>query len=75
MISCEFCKKIWSSQEEYISQFEHYWEQENAIVTKNEEPYLYAPCEQDYYYSGVVMQVNYCPKCGRKINMNHKVMR
>ena len=75
MIDCEFCEKIWSSQEEYQSQFEDHYDEKNSIVMKNGEPCLYIPYEQDYFYSDVVMQINYCPKCGRKVNMNYKVMR
>lgn len=74
MIGCKFCEKIWNSQEEYKNQFEYYWDERNSIVMKDGEPYLYVPCE-DYFYSDVVMQINYCPKCGRKVNMNYKVMR
>lgn len=75
MIGCKFCEKIWNSQEEYKNQFDDRWDERNSIVMKNGEPYLYVPCEQDSFYSDVVMQINYCPKCGRKVNMNYKVMR
>lgn len=64
---CELCKKIWSSQEEYCKQFaHHHYDETYALVMEDGKPYLYVPCE-DWYYSDVVMQVNYCPKCGRKL--------
>lgn len=63
---CELCKKIWSSQEEYCKQFVYHYDETYALVMEDEKPYLYVPCE-DWYYSDIVMQVNYCPKCGRKL--------
>lgn len=66
MNECELCKKIWSSQEEYQRQFRYHYDETYALVMEDGEPYLYVPCE-DWYYSDIVMQVNYCPKCGRKL--------
>ena len=65
--SCEFCKKIWDNLNIYQAQFSHEWEERNAIVMQGYEPYLYVPCEDDPFYSDIVMQIDYCPKCGRKL--------
>lgn len=68
-MNCEFCKKIWNSKEEYTKQFTYPYDENVAIVLDEEhcgKPSLYIPIE-DYYYSGVYLQMNYCPKCGRKL--------
>lgn len=65
---CEFCKRIWSSEEEYKNQFKHDWDEQVAIVLdEDNEPALYIPV-QDYYFSTTYLQINYCPKCGRKLS-------
>ena len=63
---CDFCNKIWRCVDDYKKQFEYEWDEENAIVIYRNEPWLYVPCE-DYYYSGCVIQLKYCPKCGRNL--------
>ena len=63
---CELCKKIWSSREEYCKQFAYHCDETCALVIEYGYPHLYVPCE-DWYYSDIVMQFNYCPKCGRKL--------
>lgn len=65
-MECKLCETIWSSKECYTNQFSHHWDEEKAIVMEDGKPYLYIPCE-DFYYSDTVMQINYCPKCGRKL--------
>lgn len=65
-MSCDFCKTIWSSEEEYKKYFSHPWNEEDAIVMFKDEPWLYTTCG-DYYYNGVLMPISYCPVCGRKI--------
>ena len=37
-------------------------------------PGLYIPCD-DWYYSKIVMYVNFCPVCGRQVNLNYKAQR
>ena len=63
---CEFCEKIWDSVSEYKKNFSYNYEERDAIVMYSGRPGLYVSCD-DYYYSRVVMDVNYCPKCGRKL--------
>jgi hypothetical protein len=64
---CEFCKKIWNSEKEYRNQFKRDWEERVAIVLdEDDEPALYIPVQDDYY-STTYLQINYCPKCGRKL--------
>ena len=65
-MKCELCETIWKNVSHYTNQFENSYDEVAAIVMKNGMPYLYIPCE-DYYYSGTVMQINYCPKCGRDL--------
>ena len=72
--NCSLCSTIWSSKEEYQKQFEWHHDEGCAIVMEDEEPCLYVPCE-DWFYSDTIMEINYCPKCGRKINPKYKVMR
>lgn len=65
-MSCKFCQKIWNSEEEYRGRFENHYDETSAIVLEDGKPYLYVPCEDDWY-SGTTMQINHCPKCGRKL--------
>lgn len=72
--NCSLCDKIWASKEAYQDNFEYRSDETCAIVMENEEPCLYVPCE-DWFYSDIVMQINFCPKCGRLINPKYKVTR
>ena len=74
MVGCDLCKKIWNNVNEYKNQFKNSWYEEISIVMKDDSPWLYIPVD-DSYYSGTYMPVNFCPKCGRKINLNYKIMR
>lgn len=65
-MSCDFCKTIWSSEEEYKKHFSHPWSEEDAIIIFKDEPWLYATCG-DHYYNGILMPIGYCPVCGRKL--------
>ena len=66
-MTCELCKKIWNSKDEYEVQFEHPTDVTIGIVKNSDnEIGLYVPCE-DWYYSDVIMNINYCPICGRKL--------
>lgn len=66
-MTCELCKKIWNTKKEYTKQFQNKWDENIAIVKDNDDEIgLYVPCE-DWYYSDVVMNINYCPICGRKL--------
>lgn len=47
---------------------------EEAIVMNGHGPGLYIPCD-DWYYSKIVMNINFCPKCGRQVNLNYKAQR
>lgn len=63
---CPLCDEIWSSTEAYQNFCEHSYREKNVIVMENGKPWLYIPCEDDYY-SDTRMQINYCPKCSRKL--------
>ena len=64
---CPLCDTIWSSKEAY--EYEMDWPEKIAIVMEDEKPWLYVPCE-DSYYSDTKLQINYCPKCGRRLVKN-----
>ena len=74
MMNCDLCQKIWDSIDEYQGQFGHDDDEEVSIVMKDRKPWLYIPVD-DPYYSDTYLQTNFCPKCGRRINPNYKVMR
>ena len=62
---CNLCNNI-----KKIEQYEEVdsWDRKNTIVQKKDKTFgLWIECD-DYYYSGVAMEINYCPKCGRKLN-------
>ena len=68
-MACDFCKKIWNSKEEYATQFTHPYDENVAIVLDKwygDKPSLYVPIE-DWFYSDTYLQIDYCPKCGRKL--------
>lgn len=71
---CEFCSKIWNNVKEYKESFEFEHEEREAIVMDGRGPGLYIPCD-DWYYSKIVMNVNFCPVCGRQVNPNYKAQR
>ena len=56
---------------EYKESFEFEYEERIAIVTDSDGPGLYVPCD-DWYYSAIVMHINFCPKCGRQVSLNYK---
>lgn len=62
---CDLCNNI-KTIEQYKEMTS--WDRYNTIVQqKNNSFGLWIECD-DYYYSGVVMKINYCPICGRKLN-------
>ena len=71
---CELCSKIWNNVKEYKESFEFEHEEREAIVIDGRGPGLYIPCD-DWYYSKIVMNVNFCPVCGRQVNPNYKAQR
>lgn len=69
-MSCDFCKKIWASEDEYRHQFPRPENEETAIMLDyNNKPTLYIPiwC---WHYPGTYLKIDYCPYCGRKLNEN-----
>lgn len=66
-IGCPLCNKIWSSKEAYQNFVGDHWEEKIVIAMEDGKPYLYIPIEMDDYYSDTYLQINYCPKCGRKL--------
>ena len=62
---CDFCDNI-KNIEEHCEMSS--WDRHDAIVKKSNGIYsLWIECD-DYYYSGTVMDIAFCPICGRKLN-------
>lgn len=63
---CPLCSRIWSSAETYENSCKSPYQEEIVIVMKDDKPWLYIPID-DWYYSDTYIQINYCPKCGRRL--------
>ena len=74
MTSCDLCEKIWDNIDEYQGQFRYLSDEKIGIVMKGRSPWLYIPVDPPYY-SDAYIQINFCPKCGRRVNLNYEVMR
>ena len=61
---CEFCDNI-KDVEQYKKISPH--DRVDCIV-KYKNCYCYWNECLDWYYSGILFELNYCPKCGRKLN-------
>ena len=60
---CPLCSNIWSSAESYkkfANDSDAYYK--TVIVVWDDKPWLYTMCD-DWY----LMQINLCPKCGRRL--------
>lgn len=64
---CPLCDKIWSSKEAYQDFVGDHWEEQIVVAMENGKPYLYIPIQMDSYYSDTYLQINWCPKCGRRL--------
>lgn len=65
-MSCELCNKIWNGGlKEYKESIDHPSDYSDVIYKSNENYYLFIPCD-DWYYNCVI-DIHYCPKCGRKL--------
>lgn len=66
--TCDLCEKIYDVEElrnTYWSEREY-----SNYITHNEEHdsyHLWHECD-DSYYSGTIMEIGYCPVCGRKLS-------
>ena len=61
---CNFCDNI--KDVEYIKK-RPFWERTTEIVQTGEYTFgLWIECP-DSYYSGIDIEINYCPICGRKL--------
>lgn len=69
---CEFCSKIFTPKEAKNWSDSHseyrYTPTEYNMISKSSsgEFELWNRCDDDYY-SGSIMKISYCPKCGRKL--------
>lgn len=65
---CDLCEKIYDDAE---LRNMHWSEREYSnYITYNEEHdsyHLWHECD-DSYYSGTIMEIGYCPVCGRKLS-------
>ena len=71
MTKCNFCKKIYTNKEaeEWKDDIEwyHHYDNYNILVKNNHDDFeLWTRCD-DNYYTGYIMTIKYCPKCGRKM--------
>lgn len=58
---CDFCDNI-KDIERYKKHY--FWERDNAIVQTGEKTFgLWIECD-DSFFSGVAMEINFCPMCG-----------
>lgn len=84
MNKCYFCEKIYDTKTlENMSQEDrkklcqkNMWEV-YCVITHNTEDdtfNIWSECDDDYY-SGEVLEINFCPECGRKINPKYKTTR
>ena len=74
MNECWLCNKIYDTKELYEMDS---WDREVCCITynKNDDTYnIWSECDDDYY-SGEILEINFCPRCGRKINLNYKSNR
>ena len=63
---CNFCSDIKELQE-YKNL--PWWDRNSCMVyDANHNIYWYWMECEDEYYSGLKLIINYCPKCGRKLN-------
>lgn len=67
-MQCDFCNTIYNTSKLK----KQYWADREVCncITKDkddEEYYLWNECE-DEYYTGNIMEIKYCPVCGRKLN-------
>ena len=82
MNKCYFCEKIYDtktlknmSQEDRKKLCQKEWEL-YCVITHNTEDdtfNIWSECDDDYY-SGEVLEINFCPECGRKINPKYKTI-
>lgn len=64
---CDLCCIIYDSIEAYWKSVKSHWDESIVLINNgNNEIGLYTPCE-DFYYSNISTNVNYCPKCGRRL--------
>ncbi len=61
---CDFCNNI--KDEEWYKEH-HSWDTDNAIVQTGEKTFgLWVECD-DWFCSGVVMKIKFCPICGANL--------
>lgn len=71
-MNCEYCN---------FDNFPEEWEiglyQQTSYKYEGKKYFLEVeyPADGKYYHRAKPVEVNYCPMCGRKLNMQHKVFR
>lgn len=75
MNTCEFCNKIYDTQELNETYYRDREFMNYITYNRDDDTYnIWHECDDDCY-SGEVLEINFCPKCGRKINPNYKAKR
>ena len=69
---CDLCDEILRVQSpEWRKKFPHYYNEVDCLVRVDDNYKIYSATPDDPYYSGTMdIEVNYCPKCGRKLRRN-----
>ena len=63
---CDFCEKIYSNKDAYDYVKNTVYPPYVVIGENNGKYTLWNSCD-DPYYSGVIMDINFCPVCGRQL--------
>lgn len=72
-MNCKLCKTIYKNKDEYENKFKNHLYELPAIIMEHENPCLYMNYSNTFI--NTYMQINFCPKCGRKINLKYKNYR
>lgn len=67
---CDFCKKIYTHDE--AVDWKNAWrdwdmEQPYTIIVRFYDRFELWNCVDDNYYTGFVMDIKYCPVCGKQL--------
>lgn len=70
---CNFCKNIYTTAE--AMEWKHNWwdwdcEQPYTIIVENNDSFALWSQVDDNFYTGRVMEIKYCPVCGRQLIEN-----
>lgn len=77
-MNCSFCEKIYDVEKlRNMSWTDRYKLGVTNCITFDKENNTYGiwhECDDDYY-SKTILEINFCPKCGRTINLKYVALR